>query len=160
MSEYQRFDTGLSLADGLAEYYSTQPGLSGGRGLSDAAREFFRCHDAAHVVFGCSTELVDEGIVKVWSLLGTTAGLGLLRDYRLPESREIYRKLGIGEVVATAIRSVAFVPLTAWRCSQMKKRWPWHDFDEYQAAPLVDIRTEFGIRVVSGTLRERRVGGA
>lgn len=36
--------------------------------------EFFRCHDAAHVVFGCGTGLDDEAVVKIWSFFGTTRG--------------------------------------------------------------------------------------
>ena len=57
------------------------------------AREFFLCHDTAHVVFGCSTALVNEAMVKIWSFFGTTRGLRLVREYRLPESQEIYEQL-------------------------------------------------------------------
>ena len=55
MLEYQRTDSTLTLESGLAEYYASRDDLVGGRGVSREAREFFRCHDAAHVVFGCST---------------------------------------------------------------------------------------------------------
>ena len=82
--------------------------LARGRGLSDQAREFFRCHDAAHVVFACSTELLNEGMIKMWSFFGTDAGIRrLLSDYNLPESQEIYATLPWRDVVRTAIRSPA-----------------------------------------------------
>jgi ubiquinone biosynthesis protein Coq4 len=84
MLEYTRFDTTITLAEGLREYYSSSDHLVTGRGISDVAQEFFRCHDAAHVVFGCSTELPDEGVVKMWSFFDTTAGFSLLAAYRLP----------------------------------------------------------------------------
>lgn len=143
--EYRRGDAKLTLAEGLREYYASRPGLVDGRGVSEAARQFFRCHDAAHVVFGCSTSLPDEAVVKIWSFFGTTAGLALLRDYRLPESREIYEELAWRDIATTALRSLVGVPRILWRCSRMHKRWPWSDFERYLDVPLCDIRREYGI---------------
>ena len=120
----------------------------GGRGVSAAAGEFFRCHDAAHVVFGCSTTLLNEAIVKMWSFFGTTAGLSLLRDYRLPESQEVYEQLEWSDIVSTTIRSVTVIPIVLWRCSRMQKRWPWSEFSAYLGVPLPEIRREYGIRLV------------
>ncbi len=148
MLEYQRLDTELTLAGGLREYYASRDGLISGRGISQAARDFFRCHDAAHVVFGCTTALLDEAIVKLWSLFGTTAGLRLLRAYRLPESQEVYEQLEWGDIASTAIRSVAVVPLVLWGCLRMRKRWPWSEFDAYLGVPLAGIRREYGIQLV------------
>ena len=149
MLAYQRSSTDPTLAEGLREYYASRDGLVDGRGVSSAACEFFRCHDAAHVVFGCTTALADEAVVKIWSFFGTTAGLALLRDYRSPESQEIYEQLQWRDIVPTAIRSVALVPLVLWRCSRMRKRWPWSDFDRYLDVPLSEIRREYGIQIVS-----------
>ncbi len=150
MLEYQRQDASLTLADGLLEYYASREGLVGGRGISEAARTFFRCHDAAHVVFGCTTSLPDEGVVKLWSFFGTTAGLRLLRDYRLPESQEIYGQLRWREMVAAAATAVTAIPRVLWRARQMHKRWPWSGFDAYLSVPLGELRREFGIRLLSG----------
>ncbi|MGH7337906.1 MAG: Coq4 family protein [Myxococcota bacterium] len=146
MPEYQRIDTTLTLEQGLREYYASRRGLVGGRGISPEAREFFRCHDCAHVVFGCTTSLLDEAIVKIWSLFATTGGLGLLRAYRLPESREIYQQIGWSEIARTTIRSIVAVPCVLWRCLRMPKRWPWSEFADYLGVPLVEIRREYGIR--------------
>ena len=148
MLEYQRPDSILTLAEGLREYYSSCEELVGGRGISATAREFFRCHDVAHVVFGCSTSLENEAIVKMWSFFGTTAGLRLLRAYRLPESQDIYERLEWREVASTTVRSVAAVPLALWRCFRMQKRWPWSEFDIYLDVRLVEIRREYGIKLV------------
>ena len=149
MLEYKRPDTTITLAEGLREYYASRDHLVTGRGISDAAQEFFRCHDAAHVVFGCSTELPDEGVVKMWSFFGTTAGFSLLAAYRLPESQEIYETLGWGLVVSTAVRMLRLVPVTLWRCSRMVKKWPWSQFDRFLDAPLAEIRREYGIQLVA-----------
>lgn len=149
MLEYQRPDATITLAEGLREYSASSDHLVTGRGISDVAREFFRCHDAAHVVFGCSTELPDEGVVKMWSFFGTTAGLSLLAAYRLPESQEIYETIGWGLVVTTAVRMLRLVPVTLWRCFRMVKRWPWSQFDRYLDVPLAEIRREYGIQLVA-----------
>ena len=93
MLQYQRPDSDLTLAEGLHEYYASREGLVSGRGISEQAREFFRCHDAVHVVFGCSTALIDEAAVKLWSFFGTSGGLNVWRGYRLPESKEIYEQI-------------------------------------------------------------------
>ena len=139
----------MTLEEGLHEYYRSHANLTTGRGASDSAQKFFRCHDAAHVVFGCSTTLTNEAMVKIWSFFGTTAGLSLLRDYRSPESQEIYDQIKWSDVLGTALRSVANIPRVLFRCAQMHKRWPWSDFDRYRSIRLVDIRREYGIRVAT-----------
>ena len=149
--EYERPNATLTLEQGLAEYYGARDDLVTGRGISEQAREFFRCHDVAHVVFGCGTTLPQEAIVKFWSLFGTTAGLQLLRAYRLPESQEIYTTIAFREVVSTAAFVLAYAPRILARCFRMRARWPWSKFEPYLSTPLVDIRAEFGIRVVDGT---------
>ncbi len=147
--KFQNPNSDSTLREGLSEYYASQAGLVTGRGGSDSAREFFRCHDAAHVVFGCSTTLTNEAVVKIWSFFGTTAGLSLLRDYRSSESKEIYEQIEWSDIPKTALRSVVSVPRVAIRCGRMHKRWPWHDFDAYLDVALVDIRDEFGIAIVA-----------
>ncbi len=149
MLEYQRTDSTLTLESGLAEYSASRDDLVGGRGVSREAREFFRCHDAAHVVFGCSTTLLNEAMVKIWSFFGTTRGLSLVREYRLPESQEIYEQLKWGPIGRTALRSVTVVPRVMARCSRMHKRWPWSEFEPYRPVALRELRHEYGIQVLT-----------
>ena len=119
------------LAEGVAEYYQLNPSLVTGRGTSREAQEFFRCHDAAHVVFGCGNTLSDEAIVKVSSVFGTSGGFGVLRGYRLHESQQIYRKLESFEILSTALKAILLVPRTLFRCIRQQRRWPWNDFERY-----------------------------
>lgn len=147
MHAFQQQDCVLTLAEGLAEYHRAQPGMEGGRACSPQAREFFRCHDAVHVVFGCGNTLDDEAVVKIASLVGTTGGLAVLRGYRLHESLAIYRRLRLGAVLRSVAHSVVLVPRTVIRCLRQPRRWPWDGFESYAHVPLVDIRREFGIRV-------------
>jgi hypothetical protein len=144
---YKDPESTLTLAEGLREYYASRNDLSGGRGASAAAREFFRCHDAVHVVFACDTTLPQEGVVKLWSFFATDAGFGLLRDYSLPESREIYKALTLRDELRAARVSLAALPRILWRAQHMRRRWPWREFDAYLPIPLCEIRRDFGIRV-------------
>jgi len=149
MLSFQSRDCEMTLREGLGEYYGSRDDLVTGRGASDSARKFFRCHDVAHVVFGCSTTLTNEAMVKIWSFFGTTAGLSLVRDYRSPESKEIYEQIKWSGVVGTAMPSLMNVPRVLFRCLRMRKRWPWTDFERYENVRLDEIRREFGIRVVT-----------
>lgn len=147
MPEFEHQDCAATLDEGIAEYYRSYPGLARGEALSPAAREFFRCHDAAHVVFGCGTDLDDEAVVKLASMFGTTAGVGVLEGYRLHESIDIYRKLRLRDMLRTILHATWLVPRTSVRCLRQRRRWPWSAFDAYARVPLRDLRAEFGIRV-------------
>lgn len=148
MLDFQHPDSTSTLEAGLREYYASREGLVTGRG-SDVAREFFRCHDVAHVVFGCSTSLIDEAKVKMWSFFGTTGGLGLARYYRLPESKEIYETITFGPIVRTGLQSLVVVPRVLARCTRMHERWPWDAFDAHLSVPLSELRRHYGIDVLS-----------
>jgi ubiquinone biosynthesis protein Coq4 len=143
-------DSPQTLAEAIAEYYAANPGLARGRGLSPEAQHFFRCHDAAHVVFGCGTALDDEAAVKIASIFGTTEGLRVLRGYRLHESLQIYRQIPLGAALGAIARSVLVVPRALLRCLRQRARWPWAAFDQYLDVPLRDIRERFGITVARG----------
>lgn len=150
MPAFQHQESQQTLAEGVAEYFAVNPGLAQGRAMSAEAREFFRCHDVAHVVFGCDVVLDDEVVVKISSLLGTTAGLRVLRGYRLNESLRIYRRLRVVDVLSSVGRSAVIVPRTALRCLAQKARWPWAEHQQYLHTPLRQLRREFGIRVAHG----------
>jgi len=147
MLDYQHPDSSLTLSEGLEEYFSAHAQHFDARTYTPAAKEFFRCYDALHVVLGCDISLADEMVVKISSLFGTNAGFGVLKGYALPESKEIYQELNLGLIVVTALRAVVIVPRTLWYCLRLTRRWPWDEFDPYLDAPLRQIRREFGITV-------------
>jgi hypothetical protein len=148
MLEYQSQMSRQTLREGIAEYFSGYEAYLTSRTLSVEAKEFFRCHDVVHVVFGCGLSLDHEAVVKICSLFGTTGGMSVLKGYRLPESKEIYGDIGIFDILETAAKSLFLVPKTIWRCSRMRERWSWSDFDGHLDCSLRDIREQFGIRVV------------
>jgi hypothetical protein len=147
MHGYQRQDSDQTLAEGLAEYYAQHPEIVRADDLGPEARTFFRCHDAAHVILGGGTSLPHEAAVKIFSIFGTTGGFGVLRGYRLYESKQIYQRISTGEVIMMALRAVIIVPRTLARCLRQPRRWPWDDFTALQGQPLAALRREFGIRV-------------
>lgn len=148
--EFLRADSRQTLQEGLLEYYGSRDDLAHGRGLSTQAQEFFRCHDTAHVVFGCSTELLNEGMIKIWSFFGTDAGIrNLLSDYNLPESQEIYATLPWSDIAQTAVRSPVVMPKVFLRCRKMTRRWPWASFDGHLDTPLAELRRDYGIDVLT-----------
>jgi hypothetical protein len=147
MLRYALQESPLTLAEGIAEYRAANPGLADLRSMSPEAQAFFRSHDVAHVVFGCSTDLDDEAVVKLSSIFGTSAGIGVLRGYRLHESVEIYKRLPAREVLGSIGRSIVLVPRTVHRCLRQRSRWPWTDFERFLEVTLCEIREQFGIRV-------------
>lgn len=157
MHTFEHQETSRTLAQGLAEYYSRNPDLARGAQLSPDAQEFFRCHDAAYVVFGCVTSLPDEAVVKLSSLFGATAGFSVLRGYRLHESVDIYRRLRPRDILRTIVVAIGVVPRTVFRCLRQTRRWPWADFAAHLDTPLGKLRAEHGIRVADfGKNRSRR----
>jgi hypothetical protein len=151
MLGYEIQESPQTLAEGVAEYYAAHPGLSAARDMSPEARQFFRCHDVAHVVFGCGIGLDDEAVVKLSSIFGTTAGFGVLRGYSLHESRQIYEQLPLRESLRTIAHAVVVVPRTLFRCLRQRARWPWSDFEPLLTTPLRELRRQFGITVARGS---------
>jgi len=101
MLAYQHADSLQTLAEGLQEYFAANAAHFDARSFTPAASEFFRCHDALHVVLGCDISLVDEMVVKITSLFGTTEGFRVLRGYALSESKEIYAELSLVVITVT-----------------------------------------------------------
>lgn len=147
MFAYQKQDSSQTLSAGIAEYFAANREHLKTRALSPEADEFFRCHDASHVVFGCDISLSDELVVKISSVFGTTAGWNVLKGYRLAESKEVYEELLLVDVVRTVVSSLYLVPITIWRCFRMQRRWHWDNFDEFLDVPLAQVRERFGIQV-------------
>jgi ubiquinone biosynthesis protein Coq4 len=150
MHIFELQDSPQTLAEAISEYYVANPELATGRNISPEAQHFFRCHDVAHVVFGCSTALDDEATVKIASIFGTTAGLRVLKGYRLHESRQIYKQISLSAALRSIAYSVVVVPRTLLRCLRQRSRWPWVEFEQYLGVPLRDIRQRFGIVVPHG----------
>jgi hypothetical protein len=152
---FESQDSTQTLAEGLAEYLSANPMLKRDADLLSAeARQFFRSHDAVHVVFGCGTTMPDEAIVKLASLFGTTGGFGVLRGYTHHETLDIYRHLPVADTLRALVAAPYLIVRTLWRCMRQSKRWPWGHHDRFAEVALRDIRSQFRIQVA----HRRRAG--
>ena len=156
MYAYQEQESQQTLAQALQEYHAVHPGLSQARHMNPKAAFFFRCHDTVHVVFGCGVELDDEAVVKIASILGTTAGLSVLKGYVLQESLDIYWQLRVVDVLRAIGHAVVIVPRTVIRCLSQRGRWPWSDHEQYLDVSLQAIRQQSGIKVVHQAHRRGR----
>jgi len=153
---YQEQESQQTLAQALQEYHAVHPGLSQARHMNPKAAFFFRCHDTVHVVFRCGVELDDEAVVKIASILGTTAGLSVLKGYVLQESLDIYWQLRVVDVLRAIGHAVVIVPRTVIRCLSQRGRWPWSDHEQYLDVSLQAIRQQFGIKVAHQAHRRGR----
>ena len=147
MLEYQKQNSSQTLSEAMAEYTSNHSEHFKARTMTAQAEDFFSNHDVAHVVFGCDISLNDELVVKISSMFGTTAGLGVLKGYNLPEAKDDYVDLGFKDICLTTLSSFILIPQTLWRCIRMQKRWEWKEHQAYLDIPLYEIRQSFGIRV-------------
>ena len=89
----------------------------------------------------------DEAIVKLASLFGTTGGVTVLRGYMNHETADIYTKLPVGSTLLALLLAPYLIARTVWQCSRQKRRWPWVEHAQYMNTPLVELRSEFGIKV-------------
>jgi hypothetical protein len=145
---FESAQSAQTLAQGLAEYFAANPSLKRQNTLlSSEAREFFRSHDAVHVVYGCGTSMPDEAVVKLASLFGTTGGFEVLRGYVNHETLDIYTKLPLGSTFVALVSAPYLIVRTLWRCGRQRRRWPWVEYERYLDTPLNELRSEFGIEV-------------
>ena len=149
MLKYQEQASAQTLAEALAEYRAANPRLDEARNPLGAAAEFFRCHDTAHVVFGCSTSLAGEALADAWTLFGTTVTVRQFLGFlKIEEHQDIMAKVGWWRALITFLRSVPLFLQVALRGLRMTSKWPWSDFDSYRDDSLAEIRRQFNIRVV------------
>ena len=149
MLRYQEQESRQTLAEGLMEYWAANPGLNSARDPGGSGAEFFRCHDTAHVVFGCSTCLVGEALADTWTLFGTSVTIPQFLGFlKIEEHQEIMAKVGWLTASVTVARSVPILVKVAWRAHRMPTKWPWSNFDSFLSRPLADIRRELRIDVV------------
>ncbi len=149
MPRYQEQESRQTLAEGLMEYWAANPGLASARDPGGLGAEFFRCHDTAHVLFGCSTSLAGEALTDTWTLFGTSVSIRqFLGFFRVEEHKDIMAKVGWRTALVTFARSVPILVKAAWRGHRMPAKWPWSNFDTFLSRPLAEIRREFQIDLV------------
>lgn len=142
-------DPTLTLRQGFERFAKANQAILSSRETSEEADRFFRCHDTAHVIFGCDASLFGEGTVKLWTIFGTTLGFwNHVRGYSEADAFSLFRQYSRRHVARNIVSLIANVPRTITRARRMRKRWPWWEYEAYLDMPLAEIRAEFGIETV------------
>lgn len=133
----------------LDKFYHKNRQIFAKKELSEKGKEFFRCHDAAHVIFGCDTSFFGEGAVKIWTIFGTNLGFwNHIRGYNDGDAFSLFRMYSWQHVLKNILRLFVTIPKIIVRAAQMKKRWHWSNYEQHLHRPLDEIRKEFNIKVV------------
>ena len=138
-----------TLQQGVAEFHKKNQKYFSEKIQSKDGDHFLKCHDAAHVVFGCGTTLYGEGVVKIWTTFGTNLNfLEVTRGYRSVNAHHLASEFSFSHVVKNIFKLLAVIPKAIYRAKSMKKAWPFNEYADYLDTPIVDIREEFNIRVI------------
>ena len=126
--------------------------------VDEAGSTLIRDHDATHVIFGLDTTLEEESMLDSWVLWGTQYKFSYLNQYRkLPQLKEfnknLFKELRIGGFFKL-LNSVLRNKITVFkRTRKMNKKWPFRVPEEYLEKSILDLRSEYGIDILS--LEER-----
>jgi ubiquinone biosynthesis protein Coq4 len=138
-----------TLREELRRFCAVNEALFSARDMSPEAREFFRNHDTAHVVFGCDTSIFGEGVLKIFTIFGTTLGFWKhLTGYAEADAFALFKQYSRRHLARHIFKLIAKCPRAFINAKQMEKPWPWDAHDEYLDRSIEEIRSEFNIKVV------------
>lgn len=144
-------EDGITLREGLEIFHRAyKDHLSHNKiGISSEAQAFFKSHDIAHVLFGCDVSLYGEGVVKIWTIFGTTLGFWKhITGYKDANAFELSKNFTLVHIVKNIFRFLFSIPTIIIRARQMHKAWDWTGFEPYLDTSISEIRKEFNIRVL------------
>lgn len=142
-------ETSITLRQGLDRFYEANGAMFSDRDVSPEAQAFFRCHDVAHVVFGCKTTLFGEGVLKLFTIFGTTLGFWRhLSGYAESSAFRLFRQYSVLHVVRNLFWLFLSIPRVIIHAKCMRRPWPWDHYNEYLDRPLAEIRQVFNIVVI------------
>ncbi|HUO12259.1 MAG TPA: hypothetical protein VMU37_05830 [Caulobacteraceae bacterium] len=148
---YQDQDSSLTLAEGLEEYYAANAGkVVRPRDLAPESAALFRSHDICHVIFGLDTNLADEGMADVRTLLSCDVGWRRYAKYMTsdPAAKAIFKELGYVRAIGITLWLIPRMIRAIIEAFRMRKRWPWTPPGSFRERPLADLRREFRIRLI------------
>lgn len=142
-------DPAFTLRESIKRLCEENASVFSARDISPEAQEFFRCHDTAHVVFGCDTSIFGEGILKMFTIFGTTLGFWKhLSGYAQADAFALFMQYNWRHVVRHIFKLLANIPRAFIHAKQMSRPWPWSEHAEYLDMSIEEIRSEFNIRVI------------
>ncbi|NNM21186.1 MAG: hypothetical protein HKO55_07955 [Gammaproteobacteria bacterium] len=138
--------TAITLREGVKRHRAQNAVVVSEDDVSPEVQAFFRCHDVAHVVFGCDTTMVGEGVLKIFTIFGTTLGFrGHVTAYSGAGAFGLFRQYSTLHVLRSILRLLACIPHAVVHARRMSRRWPWADHSEYLDKTIEQVRREFNI---------------
>jgi ubiquinone biosynthesis protein Coq4 len=109
-----------------------------------------KCHDIAHIVFGCVTTIYGEGLVKIWTTFGSKLSFKeVTTGYKSAKAYELAQAYSFEHVLTNIIKLLFTIPKVIYRAKRMTKLWPFMECESFLNRSIVEIREEFGIRIVT-----------
>lgn len=140
----------ITLQQGIDRFHKNNMKYFSERSTSKESKEFLRCHDVAHIVFGCDTSIYGEGTVKIWTTFGTTLSFWkVISGYNEANAFELFRMYSFKHIMKNILRFLYSIPKTIVRAKKMSKPWPFSDYKSYLNIPISEIRKEFNIQILT-----------
>ena len=140
----------LTLKEALGKFHRKNSRIISDTEILNDSEIFYNCHDIAHVVFDCDTSLRGEGIVKLWTIFGTTLGfVNHVKEYAGANAFQMFRKFSLRHILANVPKIIVVAPVVITRAHKMKKKWPWSSYDKYLDISINEIRKEFNIEPIA-----------
>ncbi|WP_020568428.1 Coq4 family protein [Neolewinella persica] len=139
-----------TLQQGIDQFRKRNGKYFSDKKYSEEGEEFIRCHDVAHVVFGCDTTIYGEGVVKIWTTFGTTLSFWeVTRGYKEVSAFTLFKMYSVQHVLRNLLSYLWVIPKVIVRAKRMRKPWPFLAYQPFLDTPIAEIRDEFNIQVLS-----------
>jgi ubiquinone biosynthesis protein Coq4 len=139
----------ITLKQGIEQFHDKNKQYFADRPYFNKGLEFIKCHDIAHVVFGCDTKLYGEDVVKIWTTFGTTLSFWkVVNGYHEVNAFKLFRMYSVRHIIKNILRLLLVIPQVIVRSNRMSKPRPFSAYKPYFNTPLSEIRSEFNIRVL------------
>ncbi|MGH6993616.1 MAG: hypothetical protein ACREEH_09805 [Caulobacteraceae bacterium] len=148
---YVSQESSQTLAEGLEEYYRINAGVvTRPEDLPEASRSLFAGHDVCHVIFGLTTDPLDETLVDTRAMVSTTIGARRYAAYlgSDPATKAIFAQFGFWRLARITVVALPRIVVALFEALRMRRRWEWSPPPELYGRSLAELRAEFGIRIV------------
>ena len=142
-------DGNITLQQGIEQFHQKNQKYFAERLHSAKGEEFLKCHDVAHIVFGCDTTIYGEGVVKIWTTFGTTLSFWkVISGYKEANAFELFKMYSLRHIMKNIGQYLWVIPKAIIRTKRMSKPWPFSAYKPYLNVSITEIRKEFNIQVV------------
>lgn len=142
-------DNNITLQQAIVQFHKKNMKYFSKRTTSKDGKQFLRCHDVAHIVFGCDTTIYGEGVVKIWTTFGTTLSLWkVINGYNEANAFQFFRLYSLPHIMKNILRFFLVIPKVIVRAKRMSKPWPFSAYEPYFNIQLSEIRKEFNIQIL------------